>query len=281
MNQFANVLTRIAGESIEALFKRRIADPISVSSWDWGDWGTVSGLLVNGGAGNKSKGIHITARQMARFGHLFLNRGNWDGTQLISSAWVDAASSVQVSNTVPANTSGADGPGVYGFNWWINGVKPNGQRRWPNAPDSMYAALGYNNNNCYVIPEWNMVVVRLGTDGSINASAWDGFFDRLADAITGTGNEGRPAAQAPILTVMPNPFNTAVVISIPDGHVGATRRVAPTVAIYDTHGRMVHVSNELNGNRYTWHTSDLPAGIYLVRIRMDQYSFSKKLVLTR
>jgi hypothetical protein len=186
MNQFANVLTRIAGEAIEALFKRRIADKIGMnaSSWDWGDWGTVSGLLVNGGAGNKSKGISITAREMARFGHLFLNRGNWDGTQLISAAWVDAASSVQVANTIPANTSGADGPGVYGFNWWVNGVKPNGQRRWPNAPEKTYAALGYNNNNCYIIPEWNMVVVRLGTDGSITPSNWDGFFQRLESAVS-------------------------------------------------------------------------------------------------
>ncbi|MCK4628213.1 MAG: serine hydrolase, partial [Sedimentisphaerales bacterium] len=52
MNQFANTLTRIAKEPIKDLFKRRIADPIGMKNWKWGDWGTIDGLLVNGGAGN-------------------------------------------------------------------------------------------------------------------------------------------------------------------------------------------------------------------------------------
>ena len=54
MNQFANVLTRIADEPIEDLFKRRIADPIGMdrAKWDWGDFGKVDGLIVNGGSGN-------------------------------------------------------------------------------------------------------------------------------------------------------------------------------------------------------------------------------------
>jgi len=72
MNQFANVLTRIADEPIEELFKRAVADPIGLdaSKWSWGDWGTIDGLVVNGGAGNKSKGISISAREMAKFGLL-------------------------------------------------------------------------------------------------------------------------------------------------------------------------------------------------------------------
>ena len=49
MNQFGNVLTRIADEPIENLFKRRIADPVGMhsSEWDWADWGTIDGLLVS------------------------------------------------------------------------------------------------------------------------------------------------------------------------------------------------------------------------------------------
>ena len=48
MNQFGNVLTRIAGEPIKDLFKRRIADPIGMnrSKWDWGDFGKVEGIKV-------------------------------------------------------------------------------------------------------------------------------------------------------------------------------------------------------------------------------------------
>ena len=167
MNQFANVLTRIAGEPIEDLFKRRIADPIGINpaKWDWGDFGTVDGIVVNGGSGNNNKHIVICARELARFGHLFLNRGNWNGQQLISAAWVDQATSAHIPASLPLGRfSGADGRGVYGYNWWVNGIKANGKRKWPGAPVAAYSATGYNNNDLFVIPEWKMVIVRLGLD---------------------------------------------------------------------------------------------------------------------
>ena len=168
MNQFGHVLTRVAGEPIEALFKRRIADPIGMTGWDWRDWAGWAGFndgSVNGGSGNWSAGIWLTARQMARFGHLFLNRGNWAGQQLISASWVDQATSPQVAQNLPRGASSTDlnGPGNYGFNWWTSGVRSDGSRMWPAAPNGTYAAGGLNVNVCFVIPEWNMVIVRQGT----------------------------------------------------------------------------------------------------------------------
>jgi len=186
MNQFGNVLTRIAAEPIEDLFRHRIADPIGMdpSFWDWHDWEKIDGLVVNGGAGNKGRGISITAREMARFGHLFLNRGNWDGKQLISSEWVEMATSVQVDNALPAfDSSNVRGPGAYGFNWWVNGAGQDGIRKWPSAPPGTYAALGHNNNVCLVIPEWNMVIVRLGVDGDIPDDKWDFFLKMVSEAL--------------------------------------------------------------------------------------------------
>jgi CubicO group peptidase (beta-lactamase class C family) len=132
MNQFANTLTRIAGEPIEQLFRRRIAEPIGMnpSKWDWGDFGEVDGMVVNGGSGNQNKHIFISARELARFGHLFLNGGLWNGRRLISQSWIDAATKAHVPASLPLEQlSGADGRGVYGFNWWTNGVKPAGNYR--------------------------------------------------------------------------------------------------------------------------------------------------------
>jgi CubicO group peptidase (beta-lactamase class C family) len=68
MNQFANVLTRIASEPIEELFKRRIADPIqmNISKWDWGDFGKVDGVVVNGGSGNNNKQSNLPGMGIIR-----------------------------------------------------------------------------------------------------------------------------------------------------------------------------------------------------------------------
>ncbi|HRY49700.1 MAG TPA: serine hydrolase [Candidatus Paceibacterota bacterium] len=85
MNTLGLALTKIAQESMEDMFRRRVAEPIGMKNWDWGDYATVDGLVVNGGSGNGNKHLFITAREMARFGLLFLNRGNWNGRQLISA----------------------------------------------------------------------------------------------------------------------------------------------------------------------------------------------------
>ncbi len=193
MNQFANVLTRIAGEPLESLFERRIAKPIHMNpeQWRWGNFGKIDGIRVNGGSGNSNRHMFISARELARLGHLFLNRGNWNGTQLISAAWVDAVHQTQVPASVELGhpKSGIEGRGVYGFNWWTNGIKPDGQRKWPGAPLGTYAASGYNNNDMFVIPEWNMVIVRLGLDQRdrpITDTIYGEFIKKIGQSMTFT-----------------------------------------------------------------------------------------------
>lgn len=197
MNQFANILTQIAGEPMETLFKRKVADPIEMnpSKWDWGDFGEVQGIVVNGGSGNNDKHVRISARELARLGHLFLNQGKWNGKQLLSRAWVEQATRAHVPASLPLeHLSDADGRGVYGYNWWVNGVKPNGKRRWPGAPPGTYSASGYNNNDMFVIPEWGMVIVRLGldqTDFVITDTIYGNFIQELSQAIMDVTSESR------------------------------------------------------------------------------------------
>jgi hypothetical protein len=85
---------------------------------------------------------------------------------------------------VPASTGWAhpesdiDGRGVYGFNWWANGIKPDGNRKWPELPPTTFAAYGHNNNRMFVIPDWRMVIVRLGldeSDGKVPDAVWSKF----------------------------------------------------------------------------------------------------------
>ena len=190
MNQFGNVLTRIAGEPLEDLLRRRIADPVGMdpAKWNWGDLGTVGGLVVNCGSGNHGQHIQISARELARFGHLFLNRGRWGNTQLVSASWADAATTNQVPTDIPLHErSGADGRGVYGYNWWVNGMTVEGKRKWPGAPAGTFAASGYNNNDLFVIPEWGMVIVRLGldqdSDGPIGDETYGTFMGMVGEAL--------------------------------------------------------------------------------------------------
>ena len=182
------VAMHLAHEPLKGLFKRRIADPIGMTHWDWGISGEVEGMTHYNAAGTPALkgngGIRVTPLEVARFGLLLLNRGNWNGKQLLSASFIDEATSNQVPVTTPGRSS-KDWSGAYGFYWYTNGVRSDGKRRWPSAPAGTYAAQGGGANRFYVVPEWNMVVVTLGsTDPNARVGgSIDTFFARVTDTF--------------------------------------------------------------------------------------------------
>lgn len=161
---FGRTLTQALGKSMGSFLKERITNAIGMGDWHWETEKEVNGIPINNGA----TGVFVNAKQLARWGWLFLNKGNWDGNQLISKEWIELATSVQVPESIPVADTDRGyliGPGFYGFNWWVNGRKANGETKFPGAPEGCFFASGSNNNKCIVIPQWNMVVVRMGEDG--------------------------------------------------------------------------------------------------------------------
>lgn len=61
---------------------------------------------VNDPIGNSTGGwgLTLTPRDMARFGFLYLNRGNWNNNQIISEKWIDGTTAMN--------------PNKYGYIWW-------------------------------------------------------------------------------------------------------------------------------------------------------------------
>ena len=157
-----------------------------MKDWDWGDYATVDGVVVNGGSGNGSKHVFITAREMARFGLLFLNQGNWNGRQLVSANWVergDARAGCRDAALGPARKRDRRPRRL-----WLQLVGQRHQARRQaqisrRARRDVLWASGHNNNRCFVIPEWNMVIVRLGLDGKAKDEVWNGFFEKLGEAV--------------------------------------------------------------------------------------------------
>jgi CubicO group peptidase (beta-lactamase class C family) len=161
---FGRTLTQVLGEGMKEYLNRKVCAPIGFGAWEWGTEGELEGIPIHNGC----TGVKVSALQLARWGWLFLNRGNWNGQQLISEEWVDMATSVQVPASIPVadtDRKSTVGPGCYGFNWWVNGKMASGEMKLPGAPEGCYFASGLNNNKCLVIPQWNMVIVRMGQDG--------------------------------------------------------------------------------------------------------------------
>ena len=90
---------------------------------------------------------YATARDWARFGQLYLNQGNWYGDQIVDTSWVDFVS-----------TPNTHSDGTYGGHFWLNAK----QHKYPDAPKDMYSCEGFEGQAVYIIPSYDLVVVRLG-----------------------------------------------------------------------------------------------------------------------
>src|ERR1700733_3348036 len=87
--------------------------------------------------------FRLTARDMARFGYLFLRGGNWNGTQVIPADWVRA------STTSYSETTGFGEGFGYGYLWWVHGYGLN---------MDVFSARGALGKYIVVIPERDLVV---------------------------------------------------------------------------------------------------------------------------
>jgi hypothetical protein len=98
-------------------------------------------------------GIRISARDLARFGQLFLQQGEWQGVPIIPVEWVE-------ESTYPYSLTGGQGTySGYGYMWWIAA-----QDQW-GIKEGSYAASGYGGHTLEVLPDINTVIVfRLNTD---------------------------------------------------------------------------------------------------------------------
>jgi hypothetical protein len=92
--------------------------------------------------------FRMTARDLARFGLLYLNNGKWLDQQIIPSSWIKESTIVH-SYLTKDDIGNAD----YGYEWWIS------HDRFKDL--DMYYASGLNGQRIRIIPAANLVVVNL------------------------------------------------------------------------------------------------------------------------
>ena len=159
----APAFRQAAGVELAAYLHERLFAPIGIAQLSWD---------VQGGGGflgphtNAHTGIHVSARELARFGYLYLRRGRWGERQVVPEAWVDFS-------TRPSQSLNPS----YGHGWWTNAPG----HLWPRAPRDLFAAIGFRSNRCYVAPSLDLVVVRIGS----GPSTWDDrdLIDGIVDAL--------------------------------------------------------------------------------------------------
>jgi CubicO group peptidase (beta-lactamase class C family) len=126
------ILTRVTRSSTWSFAQEALAKPLgfTLARWPRDPQGVYFG-------GNE---MLMTPRQMIAFGELYLNRGRWNGRQIVSERWIDAS-------FVPRGRSDWSGQ-RYGYGWWIRelGGRPT------------CAAWGYGGQYVFIVPDLDLVI---------------------------------------------------------------------------------------------------------------------------
>ena len=172
VNLLAYSLLQVWRKPLPQVLKEHIMDPIGASTtWRWfgydNSWTDLDGHHVQSvsGGGHSGGGIFINTLDHARFGLLFLNKGAWNGKQLISQDWIEKATA-----SSPAQVN-------YGYMWWLN--KKGTSRFWEGVPENVFYAAGFGGNFIVIVPDEELVIVTRWLEPSQIRSFVKGVLDAL------------------------------------------------------------------------------------------------------
>ncbi|NVJ67168.1 MAG: serine hydrolase [Gammaproteobacteria bacterium] len=162
-------LEHTTGMTLEQFGSQYLLGPLTISQIEARQ--TPSGLMDLG------RGLFLTARDLLKFGQLYLNDGQWQGQQLISKAWVNAStqSYFDLSWLSPEKfdwqVSG------YGYLWWL------GYFEIEQTEYLSYAGRGFGGQTLMVIPELELVIVVFASDWDSLESETNAPFKVMREAI--------------------------------------------------------------------------------------------------
>lgn len=207
-------------------------------------------------------------RSMARFGLLMLNKGNWNGNQILA----DSNYFQQMTNTSQNFNQS------YGYLCWLNGktsymvpglqvVIPGSMN--PHAPADMFAAMGKNGQFINVVPSQNLVYIRMGNmpDGTevpflLNDSIWQ----RLNLVMCNTNSISQNPDLQNIAIPYPNPFTHKIQV--------ANLTETASFELKNIYGEMLFEGKNIENEDF----SHLSAGIYFLMVKNKQHVQSFKLI---
>jgi CubicO group peptidase (beta-lactamase class C family) len=174
-NALGSIYEKSTHDSIYDAFDVHIAQPIGMEDYDPKEQQYVTGP----DSIHRAYPFRLSARDLARFGLLYLRGGRWRDAQIVSAEWV------RVSTTAysVADGNARDGYSGYGYLWW---VAVNGNH-YPHVelPDGSFSAWGSGGHFVAVIPAFNLVVVhRVDTDDASKKVTLEQFGELLRLILT-------------------------------------------------------------------------------------------------
>ncbi|KPM47053.1 serine hydrolase domain-containing protein [Jiulongibacter sediminis] len=129
------ILHKKTGQTLEEYLKPRLFDKLEITNYDWEK--SPQGLNTAG------YGLRVTTNDIAKFGQLYVQKGNWKGEQLLSEEWVEEATRKHTDS----QDNDSDWGQGYGYQFWRCKPEPG-----------FFRGDGAFGQYCIMIPQYDMVL---------------------------------------------------------------------------------------------------------------------------
>ncbi len=152
------IVQKVTGQPVVEYLRPRLFDPLGIENPTWD--ASKQGVSLGG------FGLNVRTEDIARFGQLYLQKGMWQGKQLLPAAWVETATSRMMSN---GSSPSSDWEQGYGYQFW-------------RSRHGFYRGDGAHGQFCLVLPQYDAVVaITSGTRDM--ASVMNLVWERLVPAL--------------------------------------------------------------------------------------------------
>jgi len=142
-HMLSRIITKVSGETLLEYLKTRLFDPLDIEDVVW--------EMDNDGCNMGNGGSHFKTSDLAKMGLFLLNKGKWNGKQLLNPEWIEEASTTHIFQNpelTPEEIRNAtdDASVGYGYQIWI-------------GRHNSFRAIGAMNQLIMVIPDYDFVLV--------------------------------------------------------------------------------------------------------------------------
>ena len=154
------IVQKVTGQTVLEYLKPRLFDPLGIAQPRWDN--SPEGISLGG------YGLFLCTEDIAKFGQLYLQNGNWLGKQLVPAQWITQATSKQVSNGSDPSRDWDQG---YGFQFW-------------RCRHDAYRGDGKDGQFCILLPKMDAVIAITANTGDMQAElnvVWDKLLPAFHD----------------------------------------------------------------------------------------------------
>lgn len=169
------IVTRVTGQTTLDFLKPRFFEPLGIENprWDSSSEGNSLG----------GYGLYLCTEDIAKFGQLYLQKGKWNGHQIIPKRWVKMATSKQIRNDGEGHSKiGIDWCQGYGFQFW-------------RCTHNAFRGDGAHGQLCVVIPDKDTVVAITADTGNFQGEM-NAIWNNLYPAFQSSALPADPSAQS-------------------------------------------------------------------------------------